>query len=71
MVLLQGPTGWRFLISEVPLYGVDLPPPSPQGYLAHKQHSPPRDPSVGLFIGPHGDPRGGSISYERGTPEGG
>ena len=22
MVLLQGPTGWRFLISEVSLYGI-------------------------------------------------
>jgi len=26
MVLLQGPTGWRFLISEVPLQDVREPP---------------------------------------------
>ena len=30
---------------------------------------PPQDPTVGLCQGPHGGPRGGDGSYERGAPE--
>ena len=30
----------------------------------------PLRPSVGLCLGPYGDPRGGAVSYERGTPVG-
>ena len=33
--------------------------------------SPPRDPAVGLRLGPYDDPRGVGVSYGRGTPEGG
>ena len=28
------------------------------------------DPTVGRCLGPYGDPRGGAVSYARGTPEG-
>ena len=28
----------------------------------------PQDPTVGLCLGPYGDPRGGAVSYERRTP---
>ena len=28
----------------------------------------PQDPTVGLCLGPYGDPKGGGGSYERGTP---
>ena len=28
----------------------------------------PQDPAVGLCLGPFGGPRGGAVSYERGTP---
>ena len=39
------------------------------GYLAHKKHPPSQDPTVGLYLGSHGGPRGeGAVSYERGTP---
>ena len=57
MVLLQGPAGWRFLISEVPLYqpqpwrswkSILAAPASAveriQGYPAHKKHPPPLGP---------------------------
>ena len=32
--------------------------------------APSWDPSEGLCLGPYGDPRGGILSYERGTPVG-
>ena len=28
-----------------------------QGYLAHEKRRPPKDPSVGLCLGPYGGPR--------------
>ena len=34
-----------------------------QGYLAHKQHPPPEDPTVALSPGIDGDPRGVGVSY--------
>jgi len=39
-----------------------------QGYLAHKNPLPPQDPTVALCLGTYGSPRGGAVSYERGTP---
>jgi len=42
--------------------------PAVQGYLAHKKPQPPKDPTVGLCIGPYGGPREFAVSYERGTP---
>ena len=39
-----------------------------QGYLAHKNQPPPKDPTVGLFSGPDGGSRGSAVCYERGTP---
>jgi hypothetical protein len=30
----------------------------------------PQDPTVGLCLGPYGFPIGGTVAYERGTPEG-
>ena len=56
MVLLWGPTGWRFLISEVPLYRLSITCHVPefhckamdagglQGYLAHKKTPTPLRP---------------------------
>ena len=52
MVLLQGPTGWRFLMSEVPLQtsartrlGARGPAEhAVQGYLAHKKTPTPLGP---------------------------
>ena len=38
-------------------------------YLAYKKlPPPPKDPIVGLCLGPYGGPRGEAVSYERGTP---
>ena len=39
-----------------------------QGYFAPKTRPPPQDPTVGSCTGPYGGPRGGAVSYERGTP---
>ena len=40
-----------------------------QGYLAHKKNATPKDPTVGICVGPYGVPRGGgAVSFERGTP---
>ena len=40
-----------------------------QGYLAHNEQRFPRtDPTVGICLGPYGDPRGGVVFNERGTP---
>ena len=33
-----------------------------QGYLAHK-----KDPTMEIYLGPYGGPRGGSVFHERGT----
>jgi len=30
--------------------------------------APPKDPTVGLPLGPYGGLRGGAVSFERGTP---
>ena len=38
-----------------------------RGYLAHKKHPPPQDPTVGLCLGTYGDPVGLGVCYERGT----
>ena len=32
------------------------------------ENAPPYDPTGGLCLGPYGGPRGGDVSYERGTP---
>ena len=42
-----------------------------QGYLAHNTPPPRLDPTVALRLGTYGGPRGGGVSYERGTPVGG
>ena len=42
-----------------------------EGYLAHKNPPSPQDPTVALYLGTCGDPRGVGLSYERGTPVGG
>ena len=39
-----------------------------QGYLAHQKFPPPKDPTVGLCLGPYGGPGRGGVSDERGTP---
>ena len=41
-----------------------------QGYLAHKKHPTPKDPTAGLCLGTYHDLRGGGGSYEQGTPVG-
>ena len=38
-----------------------------QGYITHGKLPPPKDPTVGLCLGPYGGPRKGVISYDRGT----
>ena len=38
-----------------------------QGYLAHKNPPPPQNPTVALYLGTYGGPRGVGVSYERGT----
>ena len=38
-----------------------------QGYLTHKNPPPQLEPTVALSIGPYGDPKGVSVSDERGT----
>ena len=43
-------------MSEVPLYGTTL-----QGYLAHNPPSPPKNPTIGLYLGSYGGPRGGGL----------
>jgi len=42
--------------------------PYDKGVPRSKETAPPQDPTVGLCLGPHGSPRGGAVSYERGTP---
>ena len=32
------------------------------------ENATPQDPTVGLYLGPYGGPRVGSVSYERGAP---
>ena len=39
-------------------------------YLVHKKMPLPEDTTVGLCLGPCGDPRGVGVSYERGSPVG-
>ena len=65
MVLLLGPTGWRFLVSEVALQGLGLKgsglrvqdagahpkPYNLQGHLAHKEQHPSLDNPRALGIG--------------------
>ena len=47
-----------------------------QGYLAHKNPHPPLDPTVGLYLGSYGGPRGGAlflmneVALYLNTPEG-
>ena len=38
------------------------------GVPRSKKTAPPWDPTVGLCLGPYGDPDEGAVSYERGTP---
>ena len=38
------------------------------GVPRSKEAEPPEDPIVGLCLGPYGAPKGGSISYEQGSP---
>ena len=58
MVLLQGPTGWRFLMSEVPLY---------RCVFKRTPLGPYRRPMPRVLWGSKG---GGAVSYEQATPEG-
>ena len=40
-----------------------------RGISLKRNSAPPQDPTVGIGLGPCGDPRGGvAVSYERGTP---
>ena len=39
-----------------------------QGYLAHKNPPPPKEPTMALCLGTYGDPMGMVVSHERGTP---
>ena len=49
-------------------YWLDFRPENAlQGYLAHKNNLP-LGLTAGLSLGPYGGPRGGAVSYERGTP---
>jgi len=44
--------------------------PGVQGYLAHENTSPRKEPTVALRLGTYGVPMGVGVSYERGTPVG-
>ena len=41
---------------------------TPTGAPRSYETAPPYDPTIGLYLGPYGGPRGGALSYDRGTP---
>jgi hypothetical protein len=65
-MVIQG--GGMFLMSEVPLYVPFFKPFARRGVPRSSELPHPQEPTVALFLGTYGDPRGVGISCERGTP---
>ena len=45
-------------------------PLSPYRGISSIRNAPPKEPAVGLFLGPYGSPKGWAVSYERGASVG-
>ena len=56
-------------MSGEPLYPLASGLAGYMGCFTHKKYPPPKDPRVGLCLGPYGGPGGGgAVPYERSTP---